>query len=150
MLYLFPCFVLPSIGFSASFGINHIYPSFETPGMRFSLQSICTRLSEMPHFSAACGADIYSIILPSFLHTVSVQLYSDRRIIASVCMNDFSKIHLLRCRRKQKSLRQCTAEIQRANAAGHRACPSVLPQTVCHAGSTERTGRKGWKALLRQ
>ena len=48
------------------------YPSFETPGMRFWLQSICTRRSEMPHFSAACGADIYSIILPSFLHTVSV------------------------------------------------------------------------------
>lgn len=33
----------------------------ETPGIRFSLQSICTRRSEIPHFSAASGQDIYSI-----------------------------------------------------------------------------------------
>lgn len=34
-----------------------------------------------------------------------------------------------------------------ANAAYHRACPPVLPQTVCHAGSTPRTGRKNFKAV---
>ena len=28
------------------------------------------------------------------------------------------------------------------------ACPPVLPQTACHAGSTERTGSKRRKALL--
>ena len=32
--------------------------------MRFSLQSICTRLSEIPHFFAASGQDIYSITTP--------------------------------------------------------------------------------------
>lgn len=32
--------------------------------MRFSLQSICTRLSEIPHFLAASGQDIYSITTP--------------------------------------------------------------------------------------
>jgi hypothetical protein len=34
--------------------------------MRFSLQSICTRLSEIPHFFAASGQDIYSIIKTPF------------------------------------------------------------------------------------
>ena len=36
----------------------------------------------------------------------------------------------------------------KSNAAYHRACPPVLSQTVCYAGSAARTGRKGRKALL--
>ncbi|UKI24103.1 MAG: tyrosine-type recombinase/integrase [Anaerotruncus sp.] len=49
----------------------------------------------------------------------------------------------LRCRQKNKGYRgNGTAEVQRAHAADYRACPPVLPKTVCHAGSTARTGRK--------
>ena len=59
---------LPSAGFSASFGISHKRLNFATPGMRFSSHSFCTRLSEMPHFFAASGAEIYSNI---FIHPFS-------------------------------------------------------------------------------
>ena len=45
---------------------------FETLSMRFSLQSTCTRLSEIPHFFAASGQDIYSITPKSFLQIISV------------------------------------------------------------------------------
>ena len=55
-----------------SFGINYIYPIFETFGILFSLQSICTHRSEMPHFATASGQDIYSIVQPPFPQTLSI------------------------------------------------------------------------------
>ena len=60
--FLFSSRFLLSAGFSASFGISHKRLNFATPGIRFSSHSFCTRLSEMPHFFAASGAEIYSNI----------------------------------------------------------------------------------------
>ena len=37
---------------------------------------------------------------------------------------------------------------RKLSPAYHRACPPVLPQTVCYAGSAARTGRKRRKAIL--
>ena len=57
-------FLLPSTGFSVSLGINQTRLNFTAPGMRLSSQSFCTRLAEIPHFSAASAHDIYSIFVP--------------------------------------------------------------------------------------
>ena len=65
-----------SDGFSAFLGIIHIRPNFITPGMRPSSQNFCTRLSEIPHFFAASGQEIYSIRFnpPAFI-SVALIIY---------------------------------------------------------------------------
>ena len=68
MFFFLSAFNRTSVGFSASFGISHKRLNFATPGMRFSSHSYCTRLSEMPHFFAASGAEINSNI---FIHPFS-------------------------------------------------------------------------------
>ena len=60
--FLFSFRFLLSAGFFASFGISHKRLNFATPGIRFASHSFCTRLSEMPHFFAASGAEICSNI----------------------------------------------------------------------------------------
>ncbi len=64
-----------SAGFTASFGISHILPSFDTPGIRLSSQSLCTRLSDIPHFFAASGQDIYSIPIRPFRKLTTLIIY---------------------------------------------------------------------------
>lgn len=59
-LYL-PLLILASEGFSAFDGIAHEYPILITPGMRSCTQSVCTRLLDIPHFSAVCVTERYSI-----------------------------------------------------------------------------------------
>ena len=60
-IFFLASFVRRSDGFSVFFGISHIFPMRETPGMRFSPHSFWTLRSETPHFFAASGQDIYSI-----------------------------------------------------------------------------------------
>ena len=74
-------FFRPSAGFSASFGISHIRLNLAIPGMRFSSHNFCTRRSEIPHFFAASGAEIYSSIVVSSCKSIRYLLYTVSRMI---------------------------------------------------------------------
>ena len=69
MIFLFS-FLRASAGLSVPIGMSHIRLIYNTPLIRFALQSRCTHLRDTFHFSAASCAVIYSNIFDLLLRTV--------------------------------------------------------------------------------
>ena len=63
-MYL-PLLILSSFGFSASAGRTHIFPNFDAPSIRPSLQRVLILLRPMPHFLDASLIVIYPSIFAS-------------------------------------------------------------------------------------
>ena len=63
-MYL-PLLILLSFGFSVSAGMAHVFPNYDAPSIRPSLQRVLIRLRPMPHFSDASLIVIYPSIFAS-------------------------------------------------------------------------------------